>query len=328
MKIGVIFTGGTIGSRTGAQGIAPAADAPRKLLSDYAAWTGDGTVFPTAEPYTILSENLTLSHVGVLAACIREKLREWDGVIVTHGTDTLQYTGAALGYILGLSSKPVVLVSANYPLEDSRSNGLDNFRAAVTFLRTVVGVTGVFAAYKNRGEEAVRIHRATRLLPHLPLDDLLFSHAGTVAVMTPEGEVKPLADYTEQHDGQTVMEAESLVSAEGRILRLTAYPGMRCPDTDGVAAVLIDGYHSGTLPASALPLRRLCKKAKEASIPVILTGAPEGGTAYESGNAHAALEIFNAPPISPIAAYIKLCLALANGRDPFACLTLPLGGDL
>ena len=328
MKIGVIFTGGTIGSRTGAAGIAPSDEAPHKLLNDYAAWTGDDTVFPTVEPYTILSENLSLSHVGALAACIKEKLREWDGAIVTHGTDTLQYTGAALGYILGLSSKPVVLVSANYPLEDSRSNGPENFRAAVTFLRTVVGVTGVFAAYKNRGEEVVRIHRATRLLPHLPLDDLLFSKEGTVAVMTLEGDVKPLADYTEQHDAQTVMDADALVCAEGRILRLFAYPGMRCPDLDGVAAVLIDSYHSGTLPTGALPLRMLCKKAKDMGVPVILVGAPEGGTAYESGNAHAALGIFNAPPLSPIAAYMKLCLALSNGRDPFACLSLPLGGDL
>lgn len=328
MKIGVIFTGGTIGSRISTDGIAPSPEAPHKLLADYAARTGDTTPFPTAEPYTILSEQLTLSHVGVLAACIKEKLREWDGVVVTHGTDTLQYTGAALGYILGLSSKPVVLVSANYPLEDQRSNGLDNFCAAVFFLRTVVGVTGVFAAYKNRGEEVVRIHRATRLLPHLPLDDLLFSRAGTVAVMTTEGEVKPLADYTELPDAQTVMDGNSLVSAEGRILRIAAYPGMQCPTLDGVAALLIDTYHSGTLPTSALPLRILAKKAKDRGIPVILTGAPEGGTAYESGNAHAALGFFNAPPISPIAAYMKLCLALANERDPFACLSLPLGGDL
>ena len=328
MKIGVIFTGGTIGSRMGDTCIAPTASAPRKLLSDYAAKTGDDTSFPTAEPYTILSEQLTLSHVEVLAACIQEQLRECDGVIVTHGTDTLQYTGAALGYMLGLSSRPVVLVSANYPLEDARSNGLENFCAAITFLRTVVGVTGVFAAYKNRGEEVVRIHRATRLLPHLPLDDLLFSRAGTVAAMTAEGEVKPLADYTEQHDAQTVMDGGALVCAEGRILRLAAYPGMRCPDLEGVAAVLIDAYHSGTLPTGALALRMLARKAKEAGIPVILTGAPEGGTAYESGNALATLGIFNAPPLSPSAAYMKLCLALANGRDPFACLTLPLGGDL
>ena len=327
MRIGVIFTGGTIGSRAGSSGIAPAADVPRRLLSDYAARTGDTEAFPTAEPYTVLSENLTLTHIGVLADCIKEHLREWDGAIVTHGTDTLQYTGAALGYILGLSSKPVVLVSANYPLEDARSNGLDNFCAAVAFLRTVPGVTGVFTAYRNRGE-GVRIHRATRLLAHAALDDQLYSLNGTVALVTEQGEAKLPADYAEQFDGQVVMDADALVSAEGRILRLVAYPGMTCPSLDGVAAVLLDAYHSGTLPTKSLALRMLCKKAREASIPVILTGVPEGGTAYESGSAYAALGLRCAPPISPIAAYMKLCLILANGRDPYHALSLPLGGDL
>lgn len=327
MKIGIIFTGGTIGSRVGERGIAPAADMPRYLLSEYAARTGDTEVFPTAEPYTVLSENLTFSHIGALVDCIKQHLRVWDAVIVTHGTDTLQYTGAALGYALGLSSKPVVLVSANYPPEDARSNGTDNFCAAVAFLRTVRGATGVFAAYRNR-EEDVRIHRATRLLPHTAADDRLYSKNGTVASITEQGRVELLNDYTEQFDGQLVMDTEALVSAEGRILCLTAYPGMHCPLPNGIAAVLLETYHSGTLPEKSLALRMLCKKARETGIPVILTGVPEGGNAYESGNVYAALGIHCAPPISPIAAYMKLCLILSNGRDPFRALALPLGGDM
>ena len=327
MKIGVIFTGGTIGSLSGDGGIAPHGDTKRLLLSEYAARTGDPYCFPTAEPYTTLSENMTFSHLGILADCIKESLREWDAAIVTHGTDTLQYTGAALGYLCGLSTKPVVLVSANHPLDDPRSNGLDNFCAAVSFLRTVTGVTGVFAAYRSHGEDA-HIHRATRLLPHPPMDDALRSIGGPAAVVTAQGEAKLLATYTEQHDGQVVMESDALVGAEGRILRLMAYPGMRCPTLDGVAAVLLDTYHSGTLPTKALAVRMLAKKAKEAGVPVILTGVPAGGTAYESGNDYEALGFFTAPPISPIAAYLKLCLALANGRDPYRALSLPLGGDM
>ena len=42
----------------------------------------------------------------------------------------------------------------------------------------------------------------------------------------------------------------------------------------------------------------------------------------------AALGIRCAPPITPIAAYLKLSLILANGRDPIHALSLPLGGEL
>lgn len=327
MKIGVIFTGGTIGSQQGASGIAPTPSASQMLLQSYAARTGDTYEFPTTEPYSILSEQLTFSHIGLLAYRIKEKMEEWDGVIVTHGTDSLQYTGAALGYIFGLSSKPVVLVSANYPLEDPRSNGLDNFCAAVAFLRTVPGVTGVFVAYRNRGEDT-RIYRATRLLAHLALDDLVYSKDGTVAMVDEAGKVALSADYAERPDEQAVMSPDALVATEGRILRLFVYPGMRCPDLEGVAAVLLESYHSGTAPTKALPLRMLAKKAAQAGIPVILVGVPAGGTAYETGNAYSALGILCAHPIAPIAAYLKLSLILANGRDPIHALSMPLGGDL
>ncbi|MBQ8717477.1 MAG: hypothetical protein IJY43_06515, partial [Clostridia bacterium] len=63
MTIGVIFTGGTIGSAQSAKGLAPSDAAPRRLLADYQKRTGDGTRFPTAEPYSILSENLTFSNI-------------------------------------------------------------------------------------------------------------------------------------------------------------------------------------------------------------------------------------------------------------------------
>lgn len=327
MKIGVIFTGGTIGSCKGEHGIAPTESAPRHLLTAYAARTGDTYEFPTAEPYTILSENLTLAHVVALANCVREKSAEWDGIIITHGTDTLQYTGAALGYMLGLSSKPVVLVSANYPLEDKRSNGMDNFCAAVAFLRTVKGVTGVFTAYRNR-EAFTRIYRSARLLAHHTLDDLVFSLHGTVATVDESGEVTVSAKYTEQPDAQAPMEGISLSAAEGRILSLAAYPGMRYPDLDGIAAVLLETYHSGTVATASPALRAFSQKAKDAGVPVFLMGVPAGGTAYASGNLFEKLGLLTAPPISPIAAYLKVCLALADSRDPVTTLALPLGGDL
>ena len=327
MKIGVIFTGGTIGSLKGEHGISPSEEAPRHLLAAYAARTGDSYVFPTAGPDPILSENLTFAHVGALANSIQEKSEEWDAIIVTHGTDTLQYTGAALSYIRGLASKPVVLVSANYPLNDERSNGLDNFCAAVAFLRNVPGATGVFPAYRNRHED-VRIHRSSRILAHRALDDLVFSLSGTVANVKKDGTVTLSPDYTEQPDGQPVLSYQNLCVAEGRILRLAAYPGMRYPSLDGVVAVLLEAYHSGTVATAGVPLRMFAKKARECGVPIFLAGVPAGGTAYASGNLFGELGLSIAPPISPIAAYMKLCLALSDGRDPATTLSLPLGGDL
>ena len=56
----------------------------------------------------------------------------YEGIIVTTGTDTLAYSSAALGYAFGELSVPMVTVSANYPLSDERSNGFSNFEQYVT----------------------------------------------------------------------------------------------------------------------------------------------------------------------------------------------------
>ena len=326
MTIGVIFTGGTIGSAQSAAGLAPSGEAPRRLLADYQKRTGDKTVFPTAEPYTILSEDLTFSNIAVLTDCIREKSREWDGIIVTHGTDTLQYTAAALSYLLGLNSKPVVLVSSNYPLEDTRANGLDNFCGAVDFLRQYPEARGVYAAYKNT-DETLKIHRGARVLAHPAFSDDIVS-LGRAAYEQKGGNFVPVDGFLEHDDAQTSFYGTELATVEGKVLFLRVHPGMVYPALDGIRAVLLKTYHSGTLATDSVALQRFARSAMEKNIPIFLTGVPEGGTAYASGNAFAKLGLIAAPPISPIAAYMKLCLAVGDERDPCKALSLPLGGDL
>ena len=62
--------------------------------------------------------------------------------------------------LVGLSSAPVVLVSSNYPLDDVRANGLDNFCGAIDFLRQFPDAKGVYVANKNTGEALKKIGRA------------------------------------------------------------------------------------------------------------------------------------------------------------------------
>ena len=141
MKILVVFTGGTIGC--GGEG-----GGKYMLTQMYLDRYGD-VDFDTAEPYTVLSENLEGSHMNMLADCLQSyDLNSYDGIVVTHGTDTLQYTSAFLAYIFDGLNVPIVLVSANYPLDDSRSNGFENFVGAIDFIKSGSG-NGVFVSYKN-----------------------------------------------------------------------------------------------------------------------------------------------------------------------------------
>ena len=298
MKITVIFTGGTIACSNKNGALSPDGANSFTLIEMYRA-EDDSVEFAAGSPYFILSENLGAEHWDKLCGCIRG-VRGSDGVIVTHGTDTLPYTAAYLGLKLGLCDVPVVLVSAAYPLSDSRSNGLDNFRGAVYFIRSGVG-KGVFVSYKNNGEN-VRIHRAACVLPHMPFSDSVQSVRGNYFADIVGGDVVLNPGFCEDSFGDF-----SECGANGKVLWLRAHPGMVYPPVDGIKAVLLEGYHSGTLPTAREDFRGFCAAAKEAGVPLYLTGSEEGFD-YESKQAFDELGITVLPPMSPAAAYAALLL--------------------
>ena len=302
MRILTVFTGGTIGSSLCGGAISPKAENAFLLLKLYKEKYGAAD-FDTVAPYTILSENLSAQHLNMLRSCVEENLgRGYDGIIVTHGTDTIQYSAAYLDLTLGLTEIPVVLVSSNYPLSDSRANGLRNFAAAVSFIRSKEG-RGVFVSYLNRGEEGAAIHRGAEVLPHQPFDDRIFSLFDNVYGTVKGGGFVKNPVYRER-------EREDLSGRElsGRVIFLRPYVGMTYPEIPGdTKAVLLEGWHSGTLPTAHDELRDFCENAKERGVPVYLTGSVQGFE-YESKLIFDSLRIKVLPPMSPIAAYVMLAV--------------------
>jgi len=164
MKVLVIFTGGTIGSTLKNGYIGTDDGAKFALLEPFCA--EKDTQFETTCPYTILSENLCAKELNILQSSVGEGLKkDCDGIIVTHGTDTLQYSAAALSLAFGDCKKPVILVSSAYPLDDERANGYENFRAALEFIRRKIS-GGVFVSYKNEDDAKTAIHGGSKLLLH------------------------------------------------------------------------------------------------------------------------------------------------------------------
>lgn len=313
MKILVVFTGGTIGSaRRGAAEsgvISPDSACSYALLNMYSASHGN-VEFETACPYTILSENLCADRLNSLYDCINSyDISAFDGVIVTHGTDTLQYTAAYLGLVFAGSRTPIVLVSANYPLEDERSNGLANFTAAVDFIR-FGGGTGAFAAYCNKGENP-KIHRAEKLLAHAAYSDELHSIFDEYYGEITDGKfIKSSACRGEQHEPAPYLPKRLAKHSDIIFLRLyvsPVYPQI----TPQTRAVLLEGWHSGTLPTADVQFREFCRQAAELGVPVFLTGAQEGFF-YESKLMFDELKIRVLEPMPPIAAYMRLWLKFSN----------------
>ena len=194
------------------------------------------------------------------------------------------------------------------------------------FLRQAKNAHGVYVSYRNNGEP-VKILRAARLLSHLAPTDTVYTLKGAVAIWE-KSSLQTHAAYTEHADEIQPLPPENLKKVGRRVLFLRAHPDMHFPAlTKNVSAVLFEAYHSGTLPTATKALQSFASKAKLRSIPVFVAGIT-GEATYESANAYAALGIIPLPPLSPVAAYVKLCLALSNDLNPKEILPRPLGGDL
>lgn len=162
-KICVIFTGGTIGSFTADGVVALKSETNSLLIEKYYARFGGSVEFDTLRPLNILSENMQPDDLKLMADCIRAVDKEkYDGIILTHGTDTLCFTANLFSQIFCDIKIPLVLVSALYPLDDDRSRGVENFAGAVTFIESV-DYGGIFVSFENHGENC-KIHLASRLI--------------------------------------------------------------------------------------------------------------------------------------------------------------------
>lgn len=299
MNILTVLTGGTIGSLRRGGAISPDEESASLLLGQYKKTNG-AAQFTVAAPYMILSENLDITHLKSLRAFLEDELKKgYDGIIVCHGTDTLQFTAAYLDFALGSQDVTVALVSANYPLEDKRSNGFENFAAAVALIEA--GERGVFVPYQNAADSFVTIHRGCEVLPHLPLDDRLFSLFDNIYGTVKDGVFEKDPAYKEN-----AWDDRSDRELSGSVLWLRPYPGMAYPELkNDTKAILLEGYHSGTLPTSNEDFAVFCREAEQKGVPLYLVGS-QPGFDYESKKLFDDMKINIMSPMSPIAAYIRL----------------------
>lgn len=322
MNILVIFTGGTIGSTVQGDWIDTSPDTKFTLINKYREATGDNeTHFPFLSPYTILSENLSHKELNLLCECIRENTdKGYDGIIVAHGTDTLQYTSVALEFMFGDCDIPIIVVSANYPLENALSNGVDNFISAVSFIKSKIA-NGVFVSYKNPKSTYTKIHIPSRISAHSEASDEVTSINGEVFAISKDG-------FIETNGNCKIPTRITSVKARfcdnPDIMVITSYPNDSfIYPVEDCNAIILCPYHSGTLNTESHAFKAFCQKAHQNDIPIFLVNA-YAKTAYKSTELFSSHNIRVLPFCTKISVYIKCWLAVSLGEDIKKFVETPL----
>ena len=128
-KILMVGTGGTIASEMTAEGLAP--ELNTEQLLEFIPDIGKFCRVDCLQLYNLDSTNIRPADWLGVADILRKSYDAYDGFVISHGTDTMAYTAAALSYLVQGSAKPIVLTGAQKPIwfdgTDSKRNLTDAF---------------------------------------------------------------------------------------------------------------------------------------------------------------------------------------------------------
>lgn len=288
-SICVIFTGGTIGSDSDGRNVSLSQESRKLLIDKYRELTDGGVGFDVLTPINILSENVQPDDLKKLYDCVKDvDISRYDGVIITHGTDTLCFTVNLFSRLFCDYPAPIVFVSALYPLTDPRSNGVKNFAGAVDFIEKA-RLGGVYCAFANDGENC-KIHLGSRLTYPDEINGFYHSALKAHFAETDGGEVifnrSPLLPTADEIKKRSAQSSGFALCDKIMLITMRALLNFEVYDFSKVKpqAVIIELSHSGTVctEGDALNFKNFARYCEAYGVSLVLAPVMSRAGVYAS----------------------------------------------
>jgi glutamyl-tRNA(Gln) amidotransferase subunit D len=329
--VSLISTGGTIAStvdyRTGAVTAQFDAEDVLRAVPDLAGMANyRGRVVAN-----ILSENMTPAVWQDLAQAVHEEIEAGaDGIVVMHGTDTMQYSASALSFMLD-TPVPIVFTgsqrSADRPSSDNVMNAVSAVEAATSDCAEVL-----VCMHADESDDRCALHRGTRVRKNHTSRRDAFETVGA----------KPLGEVDYDIDGESTVtfrreytERDSVDLAlhddiETDVELLKFSPGMD-PSlleaaAEGSEGIVIEGTGLGHVNTDWIGT------IEDLDIPVVMTSQCLEGRVcdrvYDTGRDLLDAGVIEGEDMLPGTAKVKLMWSLANSDDVADTMQEPLAGEI
>jgi len=329
--VALISTGGTIAStvdyRTGAVTAQFDAEDVLRAVPDLAGRANyRGRVVAN-----ILSENMTTDVWQDLARAVAEEIEAGaDGVVVMHGTDTMQFTASALAFILE-TPVPVVFTGSQRSADRPSSDNVMNAVCAVEAAKADAAEVMV-CMHASESDDVCALHRGTRVRKNHTSRRDAFETVGAEPLGTvaygDDVEVTFDGDYAER--GSTDLAVEPELESEVELLKFT--PGMDESSLDvaeGKAGLVLEGTGLGHVHSDWVD--RIAELVDDGTTVVMTSQCIEGRVCdrvYDTGRDLLEAGVVEGEDMLPGTAKVKLMWALANSDDPAATVREPIAGEL
>lgn len=239
------------------------------------------------------SSNITPVNWRDLVDTIADKYDDYHSFVITHGTNTLGYTCAALSFAFANIGKPVVLTGSQVPMEMLGSDGLSNlenaFRVVCSTRHELKGVMAVFGSYVITG---------TRVQKETEFDFDTFRSFSSIPLArigrTLDFDIPYLnmhKSYMERHVEGIAMTADALDvynKFQTRILCFSEFPGLdpellrKIVIENEIKGLVVRAFGAGDMSSHHI---ETLKQFKSAGIPVVIgTQAPQGNANLQVNN--------------------------------------------
>lgn len=235
----LLATGGTIASKNSGKGLAPEIS-PDELLN-YIPEIKKLCNIDTIQVLNIDSTNIQPEHWSIMADKIETNYEKYDGFIITHGTDTMSYSSAALSYLVQNSKKPIIFTGAQYPIDlditDAKRNLIDAIRFAIE-----EDIKGVYIVFNGKAIIGTR-GRKTKSKSYDAFESINFPFAAYI-------DGKRIAHYINNADENKEVIFYKDIFPNIFLLKLA--PGMQPDVLDYIGekyeGIVIESYGAGGLP--------------------------------------------------------------------------------
>jgi L-asparaginase len=312
-RILLLGTGGTIGTTAGHQGLHEVTRGVEDLIHIVPELGAHATLVGR-DLWRLPSALMTPGHMRGLAAAVTSAPNEgFDGVVVTHGTDSLEETAYALALMVR-PTVPVALTGGMRLPTTSGADGLGNLLGAVAFCSrrdaAALGPCVIIQDEVHLARFVTKVHTSRVAAFGSPG----FGPVGAIAefkvALNISSAPSEFLGLPETLDRQVEL-LWSSAGASGRLIAAAA------EQADGIVIAAMGGGH---LPEA---MARAAGEAVKRGIPVILasrTGAgPVLAGSYAGTGSEAELYgmgLIPAGTLPPLKARLKLVVGLQLGRDP------------
>ena len=308
-KILWLSTGGTIASAPGPDGMVPQ-NSGAELQKMLPGLGGDYSV-ECRELFSLDSSNVQPYHWSLLAEAIGAAYNDYDGFVVTHGTDTMAYTASALHWMLRGLGKPVVVTGSQLPLADPRTDGRANILNA--FSVACSGRPGVFVVFGSRVMRGVSVRKA----------DTKDFNAFCSVNESPAADISAAGILWKRPAAEQTGAFRVMPVFDEKVLLLKLIPGFSPALIDYAVeqkyrAIVIEGFGSGGVPTRENSLLPALERALKAGLIVVCASqCGSGGVKldlYEVGLLASRLGALSSGLLTTEAVCTKLMWALGSAK--------------